>query len=394
MSQASEFLNASAVRNSTKKIFELTEAGDTTFNMNLEKLPDLANVVVDVIRSNYPDLKIPYHSRWGHFRAGNPERLKLLEDKMAGDDDLEKARRQLDLVIPSVLLDAGAGPDWKYREDSTGLEMGRSEGLGIASFHMFMDGAFSNVPNDPLRSDALRLRKVSATDVGVAFQVTDSNPLVGLNGRAGLVRSLGEAITAAPDVFVGGRPGGLVDYFLKVCPDKSLPAEKILTTLLENMGSIWPGRLEMDGFNLGDVWEHPKAGKIAFHKLSQWLTYSLLEPLEQAGFSITGLDGLTGLAEYRNGGLFIDGGVLKLKVDATQGFHPSDPVIVEWRALTVQLLDRIAPMIREKLGLSESEFPLAKVLEGGTWWAGRKLAKERRPDGSPPLRIESDGTVF
>jgi hypothetical protein len=46
------------------------------------------------------------------------------------------------------------------------------------------------------------------------------------------------------------------------------------------------------------------------------------------------------------------------------------------------------------MNLTSEQFPLAKVLEGGTWWAGRFLAKEKRSDGSPPLQIESDGTVF
>jgi hypothetical protein len=43
-----------------------------------------------------------------------------------------------------------------------------------------------------------------------------------------------------------------------------------------------------------------------FHKLSQWLTYSLLEPFEWAGVPVHGLDALTGLPEYRNGGLLLD----------------------------------------------------------------------------------------
>ena len=70
------------------------------------------------------------------------------------------------------------------------------------------------------------------------------------------------------------------------------------------------------------------------------------------------------------------------------------PLVVEWRALTVALLDRLAPLVRERLGVSEQTFPLARLLEGGTWAAGRRLAHERRPDGAPPIRVASDGTVF
>ncbi|MGH6950890.1 MAG: DUF1688 family protein, partial [Vitreimonas sp.] len=67
---------------------------------------------------------------------------------------------------------------------------------------------------------------------------------------------------------------------------------------------------------------------------------------------------------------------------------------VSWRSLTVALLDRIAPLVRERLGATAEQFPLARVLEGGTWAAGRAIAREQRTDGGPPLLIHSDGTVF
>jgi hypothetical protein len=71
-----------------------------------------------------------------------------------------------------------------------------------------------------------------------------------------------------------------------------------------------------------------------------------------------------------------------------------DTFIVEWRALTVALLDETASLVRERLGMDARSLPLAKVLEGGTWSAGRRIARERRADGSPPVSIVSDGTVF
>jgi hypothetical protein len=135
---------------------------------------------------------------------------------------------------------------------------------------------------------------------------------------------------------------------------------------------------------------------VPFHKLSQWLAYSLIEPLEEAGIGVTELDGLTGLPEYRNGGLFIDTGVLAFRDpgDASKPQSVDSPLIVEWRALTVALLDRVAEEVRRKLGLSAEAFPLAKVLEGGTWASGRRLAREKRPGGEPPIQVISDGTVF
>ncbi len=132
------------------------------------------------------------------------------------------------------------------------------------------------------------------------------------------------------------------------------------------------------------------------HKLSQWLTYSLIEPLQRAGLSVTNLDGLTGLAEYRNGGLFVDAGVLQLRdpADQEREHEVGSTLVVEWRALTVALLDRLAVSLRARLGLDAASLPLASILQGGTWTAGRVLALERRADGSPRIKVMSDGTVF
>jgi hypothetical protein len=133
---------------------------------------------------------------------------------------------------------------------------------------------------------------------------------------------------------------------------------------------------------------------VPFHKLSQWLAYSLVEVFEDAGVPVHGLDELTGLPEYRNGGLFLDLGVLALR-DPALAEAPlpvSHEAVVEWRALTVALLDRVAEGVRMRLG--RPDMPLARILEGGTWAAGRRVAAALRPNGGPPLRVVSDGTVF
>ena len=157
------------------------------------------------------------------------------------------------------------------------------------------------------------------------------------------------------------------------------------------------------GVPLGDCWPHPLLrthdttdGLVPLHKLSQWLAYSLIEPLQWAGYTVTDVDGLTGLAEYRNGGLFVDTGVLSLR-DSTQATREHDvgsPLVVEWRALTVALLDALANEVRRRLNLDAAAFPLARLLQGGTWAAGRSLAVRLRPDGSSPIRVISDGSVF
>ena len=185
--------------------------------------------------------------------------------------------------------------------------------------------------------------------------------------------------------------------------DGKIEAPTILSELLHHFGPIWPSRLSLGGVALGDCWRHPSlitadatSELVPLHKLSQWLTYSLIEPLQWAGITVTEIDGLTGLAEYRNGGLFIDTGVLEFRDPsaAAREHDVSSPLVVEWRALTVALLDRLAEVLRARLKMDSQSLPLAKILEGGTWAAGRTIARELRADGSPPVKVISDGTVF
>ncbi|MEM7226071.1 MAG: URC4/urg3 family protein [Pseudomonadota bacterium] len=395
-------LRPEAIRERCGRILAAADAGRSDhFTVARDKLPALADFVTEEIRGNYPDLKIPYHSRWRHFAAGGRDRWGALAARLGGLSANEMARMRIDLALTSVLLDAGAGPAWRYRE-ADGTEFSRSEGLAVASFVLFERGILSGQRDWPLRADAAALRAFTADNLAQAFQVTEDNPLEGLEGRAGLLNRLGRAVAKAPQVYGESDPrvGNLYDYLVGLAgPSREVPAPLILATLLETLGSIWPGRIVLDGVNLGDVWRHPAAGDdglVPFHKLSQWLTYSLVEPLVEAGLAVTDIEALTGLAEYRNGGLMIDGGLLCLKDPAALAArHAVDSeLIVEWRALTLALLDPLAAEVRERLGQNAAELPLAKVLEGGTWSAGRRIAREKRPDGDPPLTIVSDGTVF
>ena len=376
------------------------------FAIDMDALGPAALVVSELIRVNYPDLDVPFHARWRHFVIGARDLWAERAAQATWLNAAAKARAEFDLAIVSVLLDAGAGPAWKYLDVATEQVVARSEGLAVASLRMFEAGAFSSDPADPLRADAERLMHLKHDEIADGFQSMVGNRLVGVEGRAELLASLGKAVAANPKVFAredSARPGGLYDHLASLAEDGNLPAPCILDALLEHLGPIWPGRLSLGGVPLGDTWQHPAIkrddvtnGLMPIHKLSQWLAYSLIEPLQWSGITVTDIDGLTGLAEYRNGGLFVDAGVLRLR-NPEAAIHPNpvgSPLVVEWRALTVALLDQIAALIRQQRGLTIDEFPLARVLEGGTWAAGRRLAREKRADASPPIAVESDGTVF
>jgi hypothetical protein len=511
----------------------------THFRLDRSGLPALADRVAALIERRFPDGAVPLHSRWRHFGAGGVDRKAEVDAQLAGRSALDVARAQFDLAVISVLLDAGAGPQWRYVErqeiDRMALPLQqrgsdellalldrvntgrpipaaaapaaaqaaepaqastvtpeappepapdaatatapeadadtapdtarhtapeasadpapdtaeppaaaqataapaaaeppapppparddgpaytRSEGLAVASLRAFMAGAFSSTGGEPLRADASALKAVDVTALRAMFQSNPSNPLLGVEGRAGLLNRLGEAV--AEEARVRGGPARPAVLFDRLALDArgalrpEVSAAEILGEVLRMLAPVWKSGSTVQGLPAGDVWPHrwagaeaddghgghaadrTTAGWVPFHKLSQWLTCSLIEPLQWAGVRITGLQALTGLPEYRNGGLFIDGGVIVPRSSQAlqRRYKPGDEFIVEWRALTVVLLDELAALVRQRLGRSADELPLLAILEGGTWLAGRELAAELRPGGAPPVQIDSDGTVF
>ena len=404
---ASSLLCAAAVRSSAERILALALDGSLEdWTVDLDRLTATADFVVDVVRDRYPDLRPPLHARWRHFEFGGRDLWREIALARRWPSKAAAARAAIDLVMISVLLDAGANSDWRYCDVGTGLTAARSEGLALASLRLFESGLLSDDPGEPLRTDAAALQRLTTNQVKQAFQATASNPFSGAQGRATLLNRLGAVLQSRPDLFAGGgspRPGALYDVFAGLATQGALSAAAILETLLDALGPIWPDRPILDGVSLGDCWFHPALRSaipaqcyVPLHKLTQWLTYSLIEPLKLAGLEVSWVEELTGLAEYRNGGLFVDMGVLSPRDSSAsfQSYAVSDPFVVGWRALTVALLDRLAPLVRARLGVTEEAFPLARMLEGGTWAAGRLIARDKRADGGPPFRILSDGTVF
>lgn len=386
-----------SIRFNANKIADICKLGGTHFSLHENLLPAAADFVIEVIRERYPDLNVPYHSRWRHFEVGNHAQLNAYNEAIKDNDTYEKARIGLDLIIPSVLVDAGAGAKWQYSSLNS-VTVGRSEGLGIASLDAFLSGAFSETQG--LGSDAVGLQNVNVDSFNHLFKISDANPMLGVDGRVGLLNSLGETLAEKSQFFKNKRPGDLVDYILSNYGTE-VSAQQILQLILQSLGDIWPGRLEHNDINLGDTWAYEPFGigfesYVPFHKLSQWISYSVIETLEKNGFTVTNLNELTGLAEYRNGGLMLDFGLLKLRDEsnANKSWQPSSDLIIEWRALTIYLLDSLCELIQKKLNLTSEQFPLAKILEGGTWAAGRKLASIKRENSEPPINILSDGTVF
>ena len=386
-------------------IYEAGRAGDLEhFRLVEDRLGEAAGYVARIIEERHPTLAIPPHSRWRHFTVAGRDLWQELVRSL-DEDAHELARIRFDLAVTSVLLDAGAGADWHYRHAASGTELSRSEGLAIASFEAFRAGLFSSDPRRPLMADSDGLKGLDEDKLGEALQVSPGNRLPGLANRTALLRKLGDALDERAEPAPGevSRPAALFDALVETSAAGNASVLDLFGELQRLIGPIWPDRLTLNGVNLGDTWPHPKAGGegagaglVPFHKLCQWMCYSLLEPAEDAGLLFNDKSVLTPLAEYRNGGLIVDLGLIEPRhARVLDDVHrPGDEIVVEWRALTLRLILAIAENLRQYFAMDQHQLPLAAVLEGGTWWAGRKIAAERRPGGAPPIRVVSDGTVF
>ena len=229
-----------AIREQSARVLKHVEDGQSHwFALSGDGLEAAVQATLAVTRERFPNpAAIPFHSRWRHFEAGGRDRWSALAERLKGLPPEEIARRRMDLAVVSVLLDAGAGTAWSYREPRTGETYARSEGLGIASLHMFANGAFSrDAKGDPLRVDAERLAALAPMDIAMGFQVKAHNPLLGLEGRAELLRKLGNTGL--------DRPGALFDI---VAGSGDVKAEAILAAILDRLSPIWPTKL-------GDVWD-------------------------------------------------------------------------------------------------------------------------------------------
>ncbi|KAK5993776.1 Uracil catabolism protein 4 [Cladobotryum mycophilum] len=429
-----------AVRDRSKVILDKALKNQLNhFDVDMTKMSDVSIFVSGLIKRDYeaPFTGIPGHGRYQHFSVGGKDRVAdLLASWPESVDNTERCRRLIDLFLISVLLDAGAGTQWSYKSKENGKTYRRSEGLAVASLEMYNTGLFSGNPSNKFQVDKVGLQALTVDKIAQGTQAGPGNELAGLEGRTELLVRLGNALEEKTEYFgVDGRPGNMIDHLLSHPSTQAssiliVPLPVLWNVLMNGLAPIWPpSRTAMNGVSLGDAWPcqaMPKSGSnswesiLPFHKLTQWLTYSLMQPMQSLlNMHFAGTELLTGLPEYRNGGLFVDLGLLTLKPDDTERglanysdwcrrtgtkgievapmFEPSDDVIVEWRGVTVGLLDVLCEEVNKALKneLAGNEMTLAQLLEAGSWKGGREIAEINRPNTKePPILIDSDGTVF
>ena len=411
----SPLMQAATIRSRSAAITQWVEAGHSPWwTVQRDRIAHAARDVAALTLERFPNLKVPFHSRWRHFETQGQDRatglLGLLARTHPAPDSRAVLLTKLDLCVVSVLLDAGSGPGWRF-VDSAGHPHQRSEGLAVASIEAFIQGAFSSDAGQPLQADATGLESLTRARLSDWLQNRPDNPLEGLDGRLALMNRLGAALRERGDHRVADLYAPLLETASRGSGSQhpTISAAALLHQTVSALSSVWLKASEAPDGARGDLWPHPAAtgpepaggstqGWVPFHKLSQWLCYSLIEPLSEAGYTISNLDALSGLPEYRNGGLLVDTGVLLLRDTSLAGrtWTPADTLIIEWRALTVTLIDDLAHEVRlllEQNGHDARSLPLACILEGGTWAAGRRHA-ERLRAGRPPLTVDTAGSLF
>ena len=185
-------LKPKAIMDKSYQIFRHAQEGNTHFDIDLDKIAEVGELVLEVTKNNYPTFEIPFHSRWGHFNSEKLNRENELSEKFKDLDPKERGRRKLDLVITSVLLDAGAGDDWSFTDPVTKEVISRSEGLALASYHLFCEGHLSTNKDDPMRVDAEALINLTEETIANVFQVSGENPLLAYLEEPDYLISLGK----------------------------------------------------------------------------------------------------------------------------------------------------------------------------------------------------------
>ncbi|KAI7897365.1 uncharacterized protein EV154DRAFT_535315 [Mucor mucedo] len=427
-------LGLNAVR---ERCYKVQEAANKNrlhhFDVDPSKLDDMVQFVTLIIKRDYDTPSdIPVYGRWRHFDIGNKLRLNILMKTWSsqGITSLEQTKRLIDILVVACLMDMKPCQNYVYREQSTGRLLKRKDGIAVALLDMFVAGAFSTDPSQPYRVDSEALMDLSLETLKNGLQFNEQNTFVGIEERHELLNHLGYALKTRQDYFgrETHRPGNMMDYLLShpsTIKTKKGPLISIETIwpVVQEMGEIWSAEEGIGGTaGLGDVWPCKAIlgddNMVPFHKLSQWLIYSIIEPMEKLlGATIEGSDLLTPLPDYCNGGFLIDTGFLTLKqadmdrgiknyhansllpyqpkVEVAPMFDISDPVITEWRALTVAYLDLVAERVRQSFRLSKKLLSLSQLIQGGSWSAGRELAEISRPNThEPPIVIKNDKRVI
>lgn len=98
----------------------------------------------------------------------------------------------------------------------------RSEGIAVASLEMFKAGYFSSNSENPCQVDSAGLKRTGLQQLVRGLQVTETNPILGLEGRAGLLSRLAGALGNTALFGTACRPGHMLGKVVVHIPEGTI----------------------------------------------------------------------------------------------------------------------------------------------------------------------------
>lgn len=371
--------------------------------VDLDRLDTAVATVLETTRENYPDFQIPPYGVWRSFEAGGIDRWQA----MASARGFETAEQMLagaaDLALLGIAMSTLHPAGWRYEDRMTETVATGTTASALAAFHMFASGSFSSEMTDPYRVDAGALVSMDLIELAAGLQWDDRDDADHLKAMQRHLKRFGEALALRPDLFGEGeatRPGLLAVRLAKES-DGPIDAAQILDRILEALAPVWEGGATSGDIWLGDAFVHSGLpgndvhAIVPFHLAAQQMVYALVEPFAWAGFEVAGLEKLTAPADLVHAALFVQSGVLALKGDS--GSLAPEAIrdrMIEIRALTLALTDKLAERLASGLGMSLDQVPFTCILEGGTSRAGNHIV-EQAPENLRDLgKFLNPGAVF
>ncbi|MBD8892340.1 DUF1688 family protein [Roseibium litorale] len=394
---AIRLLSAAEVKTRSARVAEAVMGGasQTGVSVDLAKLADAADLAEKTLTERFPDLQLPPHGCWRSFELDGLDRWAML----ASAREFVSAEEMLccagDLAILSAVLDVAMPEGWTFEEQLTGKRYSGAAGRAIAALTMFAAGSFSAEPEDPLRLDAHALIRLEASEIAGGLQLEPDENSDLIRDITHQLKRLGEAAGLRPDLFEKDgsiRPGHVLDRLWADAEDGMVPAADCLELLLDGLSPLWQGGASLGEVLLGDCWQHSwlvldeeAPGLVPFHLPAVQIAYSFIEPLAWAGVLVSGLEELPGLADLNHVFFFLETGALRVlpSQDAGAGSpQAAVDLMIELRAMSLVLLDKLAALLRERLEASVEELPLTCLMAAATVPASRELA------GKNPAQLE------
>jgi uncharacterized protein DUF1688 len=392
------------IRRKAHDVLERAVDGDLSHvGVDLSKMDNVLLAVLEVTKENYPDFQIPPHGVWRDFEAGGFDRWGALASARGFESAEEMLVAAADLAIVAAYMKTRHPDGWVFEDLMTGTEATGTQASALAAFHMFAAGSFSSDMSDPYRVDAGSLIRMDIGELADALQWDPQNDAGLLEDMQRHLKRLGEALALRPDLFSEGdvtRPGLLATRLAKQS-SSAVDAAIALDRFLEALAPVWDGGAVSGEIALGDCFAHSQFPEvdleqlIPFHLAAQEIVYSLVEPFAWAGWAVSGLENLSAPADQAHVALFSQAGVLSAR-QPDEKLTGSEALnrMIELRATSMALTDKLADMLCAKLQVTSDQLPLSCVLEGGTSRAGARILQQNEGEAKKLGQILDPGSVF